>query len=104
MYRRVRKHDTVRYEMPVRWVSWTATGASRDEKFKRGGRERWAQRRPLKNDDAPKSQPVADAYTALTDMHAGKRPMRTVVGIICGGRNKRRKTANHGLCFLGRAT
>ncbi|MCG5052206.1 MAG: hypothetical protein KA712_04535 [Myxococcales bacterium] len=35
----------------------------------------------LQSEEAPKPQLVVDAYVALVDMPAGKRPTRTVVGI-----------------------
>lgn len=38
----------------------------------------------LQSDAAPKPQLVVDAYLALADMPAGKRPTRTVVGITWG--------------------
>jgi NAD(P)-dependent dehydrogenase (short-subunit alcohol dehydrogenase family) len=38
----------------------------------------------LQSDQAPKPQLVVDAYVALVDMPAGKRPTRTVVGITWG--------------------
>jgi len=38
----------------------------------------------LQSEQAPKSQLVVDAYLALADMPAGKRPTRTVVGITWG--------------------
>lgn len=38
----------------------------------------------LQSDQAPKPQLVVDAYMALADMPAGKRPTRTVVGITWG--------------------
>ena len=38
----------------------------------------------LQSDAAPKPQLVIDAYVALADMPAGKRPTRTVVGITWG--------------------
>ena len=38
----------------------------------------------LQSEEAPKPQLVVDAYLALADMPAGKRPTRTVVGITCG--------------------
>ena len=38
----------------------------------------------LQSDAAPKPQLVVDAYVALVDMPAGKRPTRTVVGITWG--------------------
>lgn len=38
----------------------------------------------LQSDQAPKPQLVVDAYVALADMPAGKRPTRTVVGITWG--------------------
>ncbi len=38
----------------------------------------------LQSDQAPKPQLVVDAYLALADMPAGKRPTRTVVGIAWG--------------------
>lgn len=38
----------------------------------------------LQSEQAPKPQQVVDAYVALVDMPAGKRPTRTVVGITWG--------------------
>jgi short-subunit dehydrogenase len=38
----------------------------------------------LQSEEAPKPQLVVDAYLALADMPAGKRPTRTVVGIAWG--------------------
>ena len=38
----------------------------------------------LQSEEAPKPQLVVDAYVALVDMPAGKRPTRTVVGITWG--------------------
>jgi NAD(P)-dependent dehydrogenase (short-subunit alcohol dehydrogenase family) len=38
----------------------------------------------LQSEQAPKPQLVVDAYVALADMPAGKRPTRTVVGITWG--------------------
>jgi NAD(P)-dependent dehydrogenase (short-subunit alcohol dehydrogenase family) len=38
----------------------------------------------LQSDEAPKPQLVVDAYLALAEMPAGKRPTRTVVGITWG--------------------
>lgn len=38
----------------------------------------------LQSDQAPSPQLVVDAYVALADMPAGKRPTRTVVGITWG--------------------
>jgi short-subunit dehydrogenase len=38
----------------------------------------------LQSEEAPKPQLVVDAYVALVDMPAGKRPTRTVVGISWG--------------------
>ena len=38
----------------------------------------------LESDEAPKPQLVIDTYVELADMHAGKRPTRTVVGITWG--------------------
>jgi NAD(P)-dependent dehydrogenase (short-subunit alcohol dehydrogenase family) len=38
----------------------------------------------LQREEAPKPQLVVDAYLALADMPAGKRPTRTVVGITWG--------------------
>jgi hypothetical protein len=38
----------------------------------------------LQSEDAPNPQLVVDAYVALTDMPAGQRPTRTVVGITWG--------------------
>ena len=38
----------------------------------------------LQSEQAPKPQLVVDAYLALADMPAGKRPTRTVVGITWG--------------------
>jgi short-subunit dehydrogenase len=38
----------------------------------------------LQSEQAPKPQLVVDAYVALADMPAGKRPTRTVVGIAWG--------------------
>lgn len=38
----------------------------------------------LQSEQAPKPQLVVDAYVALVDMPAGKRPTRTVVGITWG--------------------
>ncbi len=38
----------------------------------------------LQSEEAPKPQLVVDAYLALADMPAGKRPTRTVVGITWG--------------------
>lgn len=38
----------------------------------------------LQSEEAPKPQLVVDAYVALADMPAGKRPTRTVVGIDWG--------------------
>ena len=38
----------------------------------------------LQSEEAPEPQRVVDAYVALADMPAGKRPTRTVVGITWG--------------------
>jgi hypothetical protein len=38
----------------------------------------------LQSDAAPKPQLMVDAYLALADMPAGKRPTCTVVGITWG--------------------
>jgi NAD(P)-dependent dehydrogenase (short-subunit alcohol dehydrogenase family) len=38
----------------------------------------------LQSEGAPDPQLVVNAYLTLAEMPAGKRPMRTVVGIICG--------------------
>lgn len=38
----------------------------------------------LQSEEAPKPQLVVDAYVALVDLPAGKRPTRTVVGITWG--------------------
>ena len=46
----------------------------------------------LQSDGAPDPQWVVDAYLALAEMPAGKRPMRTVVGITWGVDEKNRLT------------
>jgi len=38
----------------------------------------------LQSDNAPDPQWVVDAYLKLTEMPAGKRPTRTVVGLTWG--------------------